>query len=136
MIFQKQSSLSGKTENIDNDIVVFEGIFLTEVTIIFRIPKATCTHVESTISLLQDNHVSSKFQVLVNLLQQFNDHFACIIAPFLGFLWIVISWLECFENLIVNFLFDCWSHFLESYLLWFSVTAISTSCSIAFIFLY
>ena len=87
-------SLSSKTEHVDDDIVVLERILLAEIAIIFAIPKATGRHVEPTITLLQDNHVRSEFQVLVNLLQKFDDDFTGIVAPLLGLLRIVVARLE------------------------------------------
>ena len=57
--------MSGETEYVDDDIVIFKWIFFTEVTIILRIPKAACTHVESTVTFLQNDHVSG----LLNLFE-------------------------------------------------------------------
>lgn len=128
-------SLSGETKYIDNNIVVLEWIFFTEVTIILRIPKAACTHVESTVTLLQNDHVGCKLQILIDLLQQFDNHFTGIVAPFLCLLWIIISWLESFEDLIVDLLLNCWSHFLKGYLLCFCGGLSSWDC-VTFVFLY
>ena len=61
-------SLSGEPENIDDDIVVLEGILFAEVAIIFAVPEATCTHMEAAVTLLQDNHVGSELEILVNFL--------------------------------------------------------------------
>ena len=116
-------SLSSKTENINNHVVVFKRILFTEIAIILWIPKAACTHVESTVTFLKNNHVSSKLQILIDLLQEFDDNFTCVITPFLGLLGIVISTFECFENLIINLLFYSRSHFRESYLLLLSISS-------------
>ena len=62
-------SLSGKAEYVDDNVVVFKGIFLTEVSIVFGVPEATCTHMESTVTLLEDNHVCCKLQVFIDLLE-------------------------------------------------------------------
>ena len=80
------SSLSGKTEYINDDIIILEWIFLTEITIIFAVPEAARTHVKSTITLLQNYHVGCEFQILVNFLEQFDDDLTGIIAPLLCFL--------------------------------------------------
>tara|TARA_B110000977_G_C10877057_1_gene415944 strand:+ start:211 stop:486 length:276 start_codon:yes stop_codon:yes gene_type:complete len=62
-------SLSGEAEYIDDDIVILEWIFFTEITIIFAIPEAACAHMESTITFLQNYHVGSKLQILINFLE-------------------------------------------------------------------
>ena len=62
-------SLSGETEYIDDNVVVFEGIFLTKVAIVFGVPEATCAHMEATITFLKNDHIGSKLQILVNFLE-------------------------------------------------------------------
>ena len=79
-------SLSRKPENIDDDIVVFERILLAEIAIIFAVPEATCTHVEAPVALLEDDHVSREFKILVYLLKKLDDYFTGIVAPLLSFL--------------------------------------------------
>ena len=83
-------SLSGKAENIDDDIVVLERILFTEIAVIFAVPEATCAHVESAVALLQDDHVGREFQVLVNFLEKFDDYFTGVVAPLLSFLRVVV----------------------------------------------
>ena len=53
-------SLSGETEDIDDDIVVLEGILLAKIAVIFTVPEATRTHMETTVTLLQNYHVCRK----------------------------------------------------------------------------
>lgn len=67
-------SLSGEAKNIYNDIVVLERVLLTEIAIILRVPETACTHVEATVSLLEYNHIGCEFKVLIDVLQQFDDH--------------------------------------------------------------
>ena len=62
-------SLSGKPENIDNDVVVLEWVLLAKVSVILRVPEAACAHVETTISLLQDDHVSCELKVFIDVLE-------------------------------------------------------------------
>ena len=45
-------SLSGKTEYVDDDVVVLEGVLLAKIAVILGVPEAACAHVESAISLL------------------------------------------------------------------------------------
>ena len=53
---------------------------------------------ESAVALLQDDHVGSEFQVLVNFLEQFDDYFAGIVAPLLCFLRVIVARLELSKN--------------------------------------
>ena len=79
-------SLSCKPENIDDDVVIFERILLAEIAIVFAVPEATCTHVEATVALLEDDHVGCELEILVDLLKKFDDYFTGIVAPLLRFL--------------------------------------------------
>ena len=76
-------SLSGETEDIDDNVIVFERILLAKITIIFTVPEATCAHVETAIALLQNYHIGRKLQIFVDLLQKFNNNLGCVVAPFL-----------------------------------------------------
>ena len=86
-----QASLSGETEDIDDHVVVFEGILLTKITIIFAVPEATGTHVESTVALLQDNHVCCELKIFIDLLQKLDNYLTGVVAPLLSFLRIVVA---------------------------------------------
>ena len=99
-------SLPRKAEHVDDYIIVLEGVLFAEVTIVLGIPEAARTHVESAVPFLEDNHIGSKLKIFVNLLQQLDDHFAGVIAPLLGFLWVIDAVLEGLENEIVNLLLD------------------------------
>ena len=61
-------SLSSKTKYIDDNVVVLEWIFLTKVTIVFGVPEATCAHVETTITFLENDHIGSKLQIFIDFL--------------------------------------------------------------------
>ena len=61
---------------------------------------------EATVSFLEDDHIRGKLEVFVDFLQQLDDHFACVVAPFLSFFWLISSILESFENKVVDLLFD------------------------------
>ena len=82
----EQASLSGETEDVDDHVVVFERVLLTKIAVVFAVPEATGTHVESTVALLQNYHVRRKLKIFIHLLQQLDNHLARIVAPFLGFL--------------------------------------------------
>ena len=110
-------SLSGKAENIDDDIVVFEGILLAEIAIVFAVPEATCAHVESAVALLQDDHVGRELEILVHLLEKLDDYFARVVAPLLRLLRVIVARLELPEDQVIDFLLYLRSHFLERYLL-------------------
>ena len=90
--------MSCETEHIDNYVVVLEWVLLAKVSIILGVPEATSTHVETAISLLQDDHIGGELEVLIDFLQQLDDHFACVIAPFLGLLRIINLLLKRIEN--------------------------------------
>ena len=62
-------SLSSEPENVDNDVVVLEWILLAKVSVILRVPEAACTHVETAISLLQDDHVGCELKVFIDVLE-------------------------------------------------------------------
>ena len=61
---------------------------------------------ETAITLLQDDHIRSKLKILVNLLEELDDHFACIVAPLLSILGVVCSSVKGFEYEIVNLLLN------------------------------
>ena len=121
-------SLSRKPKNIDDDIVVFERILLAEIAIIFAVPEATCAHVETTVALLEDDHVSREFKILVYLLKKLDDYFTGIVAPLLRLLRIIIACLKLSKDQVVNLLLYLRSHFLECYLL--LVSAHLVFCSV------
>ena len=50
-------SLSCEAEDVDDNVIIFKWIFLAEVSIVFRIPEATCRHMEPTVSFLQNDHI-------------------------------------------------------------------------------
>ena len=54
------NSLSGEPEDVDDDVVVLEGVLLAEITVVLAVPEAAGTHVESTVALLKNNHVRSE----------------------------------------------------------------------------
>ena len=110
-------SLSGKSEDVDYDVVILEWIFLAEVAVVLGVPEATCRHVETTVSFLQDDHVCGKLQIFVYVLQQFDDNFTRVIAPLLSFLAVVVSDFECLEDHIVDLFLYSRSHFVERYCL-------------------
>ena len=120
-------SLSCKAKDINYNVIVFEWIFLAKVSIVFRIPEATCWHMETTVTFLQDDHVCGKLQIFVYILQQFNDDLTCVIAPLLCFFAVIVSDFECLENHIINFFFYRWSHFMEGYCLRIRVWLLGSS---------
>ena len=82
-------SLSCKAKHIDNYVVVLEWILLAKVSIVFGIPEATRAHVETAITLLQDDHISSELEVLIDFLEQLDDDFTGVVAPFLRLLRVI-----------------------------------------------
>jgi len=78
--------LSGEAKDVDDHVIVFERVLLTKIAIVFAVPEATGTHVESTVALLQNYHVRCKLKIFIYLLQQLDNHLARIVAPFLGLL--------------------------------------------------
>ena len=91
-------SLSGEPKYINNHVVVLEWVLLAEVSVILGVPEAACAHVKSTISFLQNDHISSELEVFINLLEQLDNDFTCVVAPFLCFLRIVDLLLKRIEN--------------------------------------
>ena len=99
-------SLSGETEYIDDYVVVIEWVLLAEVSIVFGVPEATGRHVETTIALLQNDHVGCKLEVFVDFLQDFDDTLTGVVAPLLRFFAFIVLSLELRENDVVNLLLD------------------------------
>ena len=91
-------SLSCESEDVNDDVVVLEGVLLAKIAVVLAVPEATGTHVESAVTLLENNHVGSELQVLVDFLEQLDDDLAGVIAPLLGLLRVVGPRLELFEN--------------------------------------
>ena len=60
---------------------------------------------EAGVALLEDDHIGSKLEVLVYVLQQLNDDLGGVVAPLLGFLRVVVLDLEGLENNVVDLLF-------------------------------
>ena len=116
-------SLSCEPENINDHIVIFKWIFFAKVSIIFGVPETACTHMKTAVSFLQNNHISCKLEFLINFLKQFDDYLTCVITPFLSFFRIIVSYLECFKDQIINLFFNCWTHFLKCQLYFFPVSA-------------
>ena len=86
--------MSGEAEHVNDHVVVLEGILLAKIAVIFAIPEAACAHVETTIALLKNYHVRCELKIFVDLLQQFDNHFRCIVAPLLGLLRVVVARFE------------------------------------------
>ena len=92
------TSLSGETEDVDDDVVVLEWVLFAEVAVVLGVPEAGGTHVKSAVALLENNHVRCELQIFVNFLQQLDDHLRGIITPFLCLFWVVCPHLERFKN--------------------------------------
>ena len=75
--------MSSEPENINNDVVILEWVLLAKVSVILGVPEAACAHMETTISLLQDDHVGCELEIFIDFLEQLDNHFTGIVAPFL-----------------------------------------------------
>ena len=110
-------SLSSESEYVNNNIVVLEGVFFAEIAIVLAVPETTGAHMKSTVALLQNYHVGRELEILVHLLEQLDNDFAGVVAPFLRLLGIVVLALELLENQIVDFFFYGRPHVVERGLL-------------------
>ena len=62
---------------------------------------------ETTIALLQDDHVGCELEVFVDFLQDFDDTLTGVVAPLLCFFAFIVLCLEFWENDVVDLLLDC-----------------------------